>query len=199
MIAALNPAVPLPKVEVLANWCNDRGYDHYRLLYSASTLALEGLLHYADPDLVDALAILIYRACPDDRLKFLSVAIALKALISAYRPPFVWLSDYQAGCAAVPIREINGLAMACRGGELAVQDLLDVALCRALAGELQENVSDDDEEAELNWLLLVDSADAGKIVGWGLKGNPLEDRVGILLQILRKMTGNILGSCGKEN
>lgn len=48
MLHALNPGVPESKVQVLSDWCNDHYYDHYRFLYSASTLALEGLLHYAD-------------------------------------------------------------------------------------------------------------------------------------------------------
>lgn len=199
MIPALNPAVPRSKVKLMADWCNENGYDHYRFIYSAATLALEGLLYDDDTGVTEALAELIYLVCPTDKLKFLSVLFTLKALVTTCRPPFVWLSEYSAAGAALPAGEINALAAACRKDDLAVLDLLDVALCRALVEELLENENPDKEEAELNWPLLIDSADAGKILGQGLKGLPLDDRVGVLLRILQKMTGNILGSCGKEN
>lgn len=142
---------------------------------------------------------LIYRACHSDKHKFMSVLFTLKAMISVYHPQFVWVSQYDFNSPDIPSGKINGLAGTCRRSGLGVSDLLDVAVCRALVEELMEKVSLENEEAELNLSLLIESADAGKIVGRGLKGQPLEDRMGILLRIIRKMTGNILGICGKEN
>lgn len=198
-IFALNPNMPEEKVAVMAEWCNEHSNNHYRLLYAASALAHEGLLYQFNKNVIQKLGELIYTVAPTDKHRFLAVTLTLKSLISAYRLPVMWLSKYAIANPVVPIEEINSLALTCRQKVLTPEELLDVALCRASIEELIVSEGEDRETAQLNCDLLVKAADAGKIVGQELRGQPMEDRAGLLLRITQAMCGNILGGCGKAS
>lgn len=196
---ALNPYMPDDKITVISEWCNEHSNNHYSLLYAASSLTLEGLLYQFNQVKINKLGELIYTVAPTDKHRFLAVTLALKALVSVYRLPVMWLSEYAISNPAVPIEDINNLALTCRQKVLTPEELLDVALCRASVEELIVSEGEGGETAQLNCDLLVEAADAGKIVGQELRGQPMEDRAGLLLGITLAMCGNILGKCGKAS
>ena len=194
-IPALNPEEPQGNIIVIADWCNDHKFDHYKLLYSAAALSLEGLIHEVNRDKMMVLGrALLY--LPTDKHRFVAVNFILKSLLSAYRPQIMWISDYSFNNTAVPPGIIKSLAVACRSNGLSPCGLLDVALCRAAAEELIEKRGK--EEVVLNCDLLVEAAEGGKFLGRQLKDLSLEDRVASLLRVTRAMCANILGACGKS-
>lgn len=195
-IFALNPNEPESKISIIADWCNENQFGHYKLLYAASVLALEGLIYEAPDDRMLLLGRALF-SLPTDKHRFLAVSLVLKALITTYRPHLMWLSRYEImDSAAVSPDLVNRLARTCRQRGLSLTGLLDVALCRANTEEL---VKFDEKDAETYWIncdLLTESADMAKFVGRQLYEETLEDRVGMLLKITRAMCRNILGSCG---
>lgn len=198
-ILALNPNVPYSKITVVADWCNEHEYNHYQLLYAAAVQVLEGLLCQCNQEKMEALGAALYQVAPTDKHRFLAVTLALKSLISTYRLRMMWLSEYTITNPAVPVDEINRLALTCRQKGLEPVELLDVALCRASVEEVISGESDDGETAQINCDLLTGAADAGKIIGQELGDRPMEDRVGMLLRITRAMCGNLLGNCSKAS
>ncbi|MFZ5645130.1 MAG: hypothetical protein ACOY46_16260 [Bacillota bacterium] len=194
-ISALNPEEPQGNIDVIAEWCNDHKFDHYKLLYSAAALSLEGLIHEVDKQkmLVLGRSLLFL---PTDKHRFVAVNLILKSLLSAYRPQIMWISEYNFKNTAVPSGRIKSLAVTCRSKGLSLSGLLDVALCRAAAEELIEKRGKEDNV--LNCDLLIEAAEGGKMVGRQLWDLSLEDRVASLLRVTRAMCANILGGCGKS-
>jgi len=199
MIPALNPAVLPEKVSSLADWCNEHNYNHYHFLYVSSMLAADSLLHYVDEDRLDYIGLLINSTCPNHKLQFLTVLFTLKSLLFTSRPPCAWFNEYNSGCHYASINDIQDLAATCQKNGLAAVELFDVAICRALVEELVVNRSPDGEKGDLNWSLLINAVEAAKVVGQGLKGVPMEDRIGVLLLVLQTMTGNILCASSDYN
>lgn len=195
-ILALNPNEPRKSIEVVADWCNDHQLDHYGLLYLSSMLAQEGLIFHTCSETMKLLGGALI-SLPSDRHRFLSVILLLKALISTYRVNIMWISEYSLSSPLFKAGLPGSLALTCRHNGLSPLGLLDVALCRAGTEELINGKAGQDGEAVLNCDLLIEAAEAGKMVGFQLRGQPLEERVGMLLKITGVMCNNILGNCGK--
>lgn len=95
--------------------------------------------------------------------------------------------------------KIDSFSMVCSRSKIDSVEILDVGLCRMAVDELIVIRDYESDEAILDWRLFLDSVEVAKTIGHLMRGFNLRlyENVIILLLLLKIMTTNRLGGCGK--